>query len=88
MVSANGGFTCLSHLGFYYEYPINSWMVARGLKHGMMSAISKSHGMLYYYKVHIIPQKTIVEVIQHHLFGLTIINKKNIINKIFFTIYN
>jgi len=31
--------------GMITAYPINSWMVARGLKHGMMSAISKSHGM-------------------------------------------
>ena len=31
--------------GMITAYPINSWMVSRGLKHGMMSAISKSHGM-------------------------------------------
>jgi len=31
--------------GMITAYPINSWMVSRGLKHGMMSAISKSHDM-------------------------------------------
>jgi len=31
--------------GMVTAYPINSWMVSRGLKHGMMSAIPKRHGM-------------------------------------------
>jgi hypothetical protein len=30
--------------GMITAYPINSWMVARGLKHGMMSAIPKTEG--------------------------------------------
>ena len=30
--------------GMITAYPINSWMVARGLKHGMMSAIPQSQG--------------------------------------------
>jgi len=30
--------------GMITAYPINSWMVAKGLKHGMMSAIPKSKG--------------------------------------------
>lgn len=31
-------------VGMITAYPINSWMVARGLKHGMMSAIPKPKG--------------------------------------------
>jgi len=30
-------------VGMITAYPINSWMVRKGLKHGMMSAIPKSH---------------------------------------------